>query len=241
MNPGPQRGRLLGPWTPQRAWVWRFLRRRCSFRDTIFKGLEPPKAGENHCSRSQWRHGHELSSARGLHTGYTDSMRSQSPVWKRRTLAPSPVGETVVSTEGCCTTSCPCGLTYSPSCFLPVRHRADRIAPGASSTPPGCGSSVCRDSTLHRSLPGSRTCLPWLPLDCRCEWGEALSMALLCRFFPNVASQWALPDPGSSRSPHTPMSWCASALPKQHRTAPTTQLPTLTPAPAQSPFQDTLR
>lgn len=169
-------------------------------------------------------------------------MRSQSPVWKRRTFAPSPVGETVVLTEGCCTTSCPCGLTYSLSCFLPVRHRADGMAPGDSSTPPGCGSSVCRIPTTQRSLPGSRTCLPWLPLDCRCEWGEALSMALLCRFFPTwLPSGHSLtlapPDP-----PTPPMSWCASALPKTAQNSPHhTQLPTLTWPQLQSPFQDTLR
>lgn len=159
-------------------------------------------------------------------------MRSQSPVWKRRTFAPSPVGETVVLTEGCCTTSCPCGLTYSLSCFLPVRHRADGMAPGDSSTPPGCGSSVCRIPTTQRSLPGSRTCLPWLPLDCRCEWGEALSMALLCRFFPTwLPSGHSLtlapPDP-----PHPPCPGVPLPFLKQHRTAPTTHSSPPSPGPS---------
>lgn len=177
----------------------------------------------------------------GLHTGHTDFMRSQSPVWKRRTLLQHPVGETAVSTGGLLHNLLPLWPYIQPVLLSPSQAPGRRDGTWGQLHPSWLWF-FCVQNSHYTEKPAwlPVTCLPWLPLTVG-EWGEALSMALLCRFFPTWLPSGHSPDPWLLQIP-TPHVLVCLTLPKTAQNSPHhTQLPTLTRPQLQSPFQDTLR
>ena len=156
MNPGPQRG-ASRPVDPSEGLGIGVSEGTLQFALILYLRVWSPQRLRTAAPRSQWvSWAWVVSQPWGLHTGY----RLHEVAKWRTTSAPSPVGETVVSTEGCCTSSRPCGLTLQPDLLSPSQapggwdgqsraspHPAAGLAPRASSTPPGCGSSVCRIPT----------------------------------------------------------------------------------------------